>query len=281
MDSTGRGPATQACAEGGLPRPMADDDRTPESNARRSGWSGLFSGRTALATDAAAYGDASSRVRQKLSPKANKGPKLSTRKTLLASLTPRRLTPRKDPTAKVGPALGATADLPPSGSFNPGPAQQPLTEAPKNKSMGRRTSKARAPQATSSIIDAAPVAVTAAIGSTAAMRAAEMDMAVVEENDYGEEEEDESEEMQTIWQAAFTFFPVLWSIVFQCAAEILEAGVCHYALLLVIPIYSSIRYLLKLSEPTAPYSENAPPPPPSMPSLYVMVYDGALNFAEA
>ena len=95
-----------------------------------------------------------------------------------------------------------------------------------------------------------------------------------------EEEEEESEEAQTLWQAAFTFLPVLWSVFTACAAEIIEAGVCQYLAMLLVPLWASLSYALRLATPPPETDLNAPPPPPSMPPISVVIMDATFAFAE-
>ena len=109
--------------------------------------------------------------------------------------------------------------------------------------------------------------VPASSGDDAALRA-EGDMAVITEaeDDNAHEEgegEEESEEAQTLWQAAFTFLPVLSSVIFTCAAEAVEAGTCQLILVMCLPVWAAIKQLLGIIEAPSPYGEFAPPPPPS------------------
>ena len=94
------------------------------------------------------------------------------------------------------------------------------------------------------------------------------------------EEEEESEESQTLWQAAFTFLPMMWSVLTAIGAELIEAGACQYLALLLVPLWIALKSVVDfIARP--PVSDGiAPPPPPSEPPFFVVVQDEMWAYAE-
>ena len=99
-----------------------------------------------------------------------------------------------------------------------------------------------------------------------------------------EEEEEESEEAQTMWQAAFTFLPVLSSLVWTVVVEAIEAGTCQLLAVVALPVWASLKALFGVLEEPDPCDLdplcNNPPPPPSDPNIQVVVTTWMEEFAE-
>eukprot|EP00900_Chrysochromulina_parva_P004174 jgi/Chrpa1/13758/Chrysochromulina_OHIO_Genome00010356-RA len=127
------------------------------------------------------------------------------------------------------------------------------------------------------ILPTAGLAAAAAASGPAMVRNASTSEALVVEDE--EEEEEESEEVQNLWQSIFTFFPMIWSAITMCAAELIEMGLLQYLALLVIPIWWGIQWLMDAftDQPVLP---NAPPPPPMQPPFYVRAQDATWDYAE-
>ena len=101
-----------------------------------------------------------------------------------------------------------------------------------------------------------------------------------EEND----DEEESEEAQTMWQAAFTFLPVLSSLIWTFAMEAIEAGTCQLIMLVALPVWASLKALFGIIEEPDPCDLDPnctnPPPPPSEPNMQVVITTWMEEFAE-
>lgn len=117
-------------------------------------------------------------------------------------------------------------------------------------------------------------------GQVRALTKEEEDAAAEED---AQEEEEESEEAQTMWGALFTFFPAMWSLISACAAELIEAGVCGYLAMAMVPFWMMLRSLASsVGIGAAPETGLiAPPSPPSQPPFFVTVQDNLWAYAAA
>ena len=107
---------------------------------------------------------------------------------------------------------------------------------------------------------------------------------IVEEDEDEGEEEEESEDAQMCWSIMFSCFPVLVEIVTEFAGAAMDAGICQYLAMLLLPIWSGIKTLFGIANmpPSPPaYAPPAPPPPPEQPDLITAVSAATFGFAEA
>lgn len=116
----------------------------------------------------------------------------------------------------------------------------------------------------------------------AGVAAVSLAVVVEEEEDKGEEDE-ETEEAQVCWSMAFTFLPVLCEVAAEFFGTAIEAGICQYLAMLLLPLWSAIKTIFGIvAAPPAPPA-NAPPaapPPPSAPDLVTTISVGIFEFAE-
>ena len=103
-----------------------------------------------------------------------------------------------------------------------------------------------------------------------------------EEEEEGEEEE-ESEEAQVCWTAMFSFLPIILEVGAEFVGAALEAGICQYLAMLMVPVYQFLKSLVGIATaaPAPPaFAPPAPPPPPHSPTLVVKISTGMFGFAE-
>jgi hypothetical protein len=97
------------------------------------------------------------------------------------------------------------------------------------------------------------------------------------------EEEEESEEAQVCWGAVFTFLPLIIEITVEFAGAAMDAGICQYLGMLLLPIWSAIKSLFGIANapPSPPAGfPPAPPPPPQIPGLVTRLSVSMFDFAE-
>ena len=122
-----------------------------------------------------------------------------------------------------------------------------------------------------------------AAGAGSAALAASASIAVVEEEEEEGEEDEETEEAQVCWSMAFAFLPVLCEVGAEFFGAAMEAGICQYLLMLLLPLWSAMRALFGIvAAPPAPPANAppAPPPTPTAPDLVTSISVGIFEFAE-
>mgnify|MGYP006158434721 CR=1 FL=1 len=122
--------------------------------------------------------------------------------------------------------------------------------------------------------------VAIAAGAAAAAGAGTLD---TDEGSGEESEDEESEEAQVCWSVVFAFLPVILEVGMEFAGAAMDAGICQYLAMLLLPIYQGIKALFGIANaPPAPPTNAppAPPPPPSMPDLVTRVSVAMFDFAE-
>ena len=105
---------------------------------------------------------------------------------------------------------------------------------------------------------------------------------ILDEADESDESEEETEEAQVCWSAVFGFLPVICEVGAEFAGAAMEAGICQYLLMLLLPLWSAIKALFGIvthaAEPPA-FAPPAAPPAPAAPDLLTTIDVVVFDFA--